>query len=183
LTFCLNSPESDFSKGKIKDKYYIFAPSADLTLQTPIKLYLILRWQNTNLRHMKKTFLLATGIVMLISMGCNHDHFEVPQPANPVVTVCDTSGTISYAATIAPIMATSCTTVGCHDAGSAAGGVNLTTYNGVHKAAVLQSTLVPAVDHKGPNAAPVNWMPLTGSLATCDVNKIIRWVNQGAANN
>jgi len=133
---------------------------------------------------MKKILFFGSGMLILLVVACNKDNYsvihQVPPPATP--TVCDTSGTISYAASVAPVMAASCAISGCHDAASMQGGVVLSTYIGVHKSN-QNGLLIPAIKHNTANAAPTNWMPLTGSLDPCDVAKIVKWANNGALNN
>src|SRR6478752_10845549 len=77
---------------------------------------------------MKKTLHLLLFGVICIS-GCYYDNEEDLYPNSTTSNTTDT-GTVSYATTIAPMMATNCTTPGCH----AANGQlpNLTTHQGVY---------------------------------------------------
>ncbi len=132
---------------------------------------------------MKKILFWGSGMLMLLVASCNNDNYSIFHPVTPPSSAtCDSSGTISYATSVAPVMALSCATSGCHDAASMQGGVVLSTYIGVHKAN-QNGLLIPAIKHNTPNAAPTNWMPLTGSLDPCDVAKIVKWANNGALNN
>lgn len=90
-------------------------------------------------------------------------------------SACDT-GTVTYSTTIATIMSTNC--IGCHNASSASGGFNLSSYAGV-KSAVDASKLYESVSQNGAAAS----MPPSYKLSTCDINRIKAWIDAGAPNN
>jgi len=132
---------------------------------------------------MKKSILVAASFIAILVAGCYKDKYEVLHPAPKVVNqVCDTAKTISFATDVTPIINVSCAISGCHDAASGAGGITLTTYKGVHST-VLSGQLLPAINHSGPNSGTSYWMPVTGSLSSCEIAIITKWVNNGAANN
>jgi uncharacterized membrane protein len=83
---------------------------------------------------------------------------------------------VSFAADIQPIINTNC--IGCHNASTLSGGVNLSSHSGV--LVVAQSgKLYNAVSQNG-LATP---MPPNGKLPACDIQKIKVWVDEGSKNN
>lgn len=105
--------------------------------------------------------------------GCYNDKYEDLYPTGPVG--CDTT-TVTYAADIKPLLDSKCNTSGCHN-GSGSTSKNFTTYAGIqpHIPRLLGS---------------VNWTPGFQAmpqglpkLSPCEINKMTRWVNQGALNN
>jgi hypothetical protein len=86
------------------------------------------------------------------------------------------SGTISYSATIAPMMSQNCSTSGCHNS-SNAGGYNLTTYSSVSSNAMI---ILKSMRHE----SGVNAMPQGASqIATSTLDKFDCWIQQGKLNN
>jgi hypothetical protein len=91
-------------------------------------------------------------------------------------TVCDTT-TVTYSGTIAPIISTNC--LSCHSASNPSAGFSLSNYEQV-KPYAQGGILLGVVQHSSGFQA----MPKGGNkLATCDINKIMAWVNRGAPNN
>ena len=128
-----------------------------------------------------KKLLLATGLVLLIA-GCYNDKYDKLYP-NPPVTVnpCDTTGIITYSNDIKPIISANCYNPGngCHDAvGSAVSGYNY------EDSTVLQTNALSGLVVPDINFTPTkghNTMPKNGTqLPACNINKITRWVNEGA---
>ncbi|MDP4289624.1 MAG: hypothetical protein Q8908_00930 [Bacteroidota bacterium] len=110
----------------------------------------------------------------MILESCYYDN-EVYLYGNGSGAVCDTA-TVTYSATIAPIMASNCNS--CHTA-SSGNGVITSDYNNL-------KTIV----NNGKLLKSVNWtagaiqMPLGGQkLPTCTLAKINKWVDNGALNN
>ena len=130
---------------------------------------------------MKKIALIATVIITFA--GCYNDKYDKLYPQS-AVTTCDTNKTISYATDIQPIIADYCYSPGngCHDAvGASNSGYDFTTYNGLAPVAT-QAILVN--DLNWTPTAHNNDMPKNGTqLPACDIDKITRWVNEGAPNN
>jgi hypothetical protein len=91
---------------------------------------------------------------------------------------CDTTN-ISFANYIYPTLQTYCT--GCHQAGSAQGGVDLSSYANV-QAQVNNGKLIKTITWQtGPGIVA---MPYNGSkLNDCTISKFQAWVNAGAPNN
>lgn len=119
---------------------------------------------------MKKTlYLILFGMISL--SGCYYDNEEDLYP-NSTTSTTDTEA-VSYATTIAPMMATNCTTPGCH----AANGQlpNLTTYEGVfNNRAVVKSRAV---------LGNPSWMPAAGPMSTSNRDALGRWIDAGAPKN
>lgn len=107
--------------------------------------------------------------------GCYNDKYDQLYPTG--TAVCDTT-TVSYAADVQPILTAKCNTAGCHDA-TASGGYTLTTHAGAQTAAGSGKLLGSINWTAGFSAMPKN-LP---KLSDCEINKITRWVNQGALNN
>lgn len=118
-------------------------------------------------------FLVLAVFATVLLAGCYNDNEEDLYPQTPD---CDLTN-VTYSATIAPIMATSCN--GCHGAASASGGVITETYDGL-KAIASNGKLYGAVSH----ASGYSPMPQGGSkLSQCAIDKIKTWVDAGAPNN
>jgi hypothetical protein len=119
---------------------------------------------------MKKVlYLLFLGTITL--SGCYYDN-EEDLYRDSSTSITDT-GAVSYSATIAPMMATNCTTPGCHAASGQS--PNLTTYQGVSD----NSGIVMA---RAVNANPTP-MPAAGLMSPSDRDKLKRWIDAGALNN
>ncbi len=130
---------------------------------------------------MKK--IIIAGAALLILAGCYNDKYNKLYPL-PASTTCDTT-TITYAADIAPIISANCYSPGngCHDAaGSSTSGYNYQTSISVLQGNATSGALLTDI-----NFTPTrghNNMPKNGTqLSACDIEKITRWVNEGAPNN
>jgi hypothetical protein len=118
---------------------------------------------------MKTSILLfAIGITVFISVSCDKSD---PEPG-PATNVCDGTN-YSFANDVQPIITSNCaTSTGCRGAGSTTGVGPLTNYAQVSAAASKIHTQVST-----------GKMPKGGTLSTSDKNKILCWINAGAANN
>jgi hypothetical protein len=116
---------------------------------------------------------------LLLLYGCYNYKYD---KTFPLSSTCDTTN-VSYSRDIVPVITANCAVAGgCHDAaGSSVSGHDYTTYAGVKAVAtydfiVTDINWVPTAGH--------NNMPKNGAkLPDCDINKITRWVNEGAPNN
>jgi hypothetical protein len=100
------------------------------------------------------------------------------QELYPDTSVCDTT-TVTFSATILPIVSQHCAVSGCHNSTSTGNGLIYTHYADL---AVVASNgqLINAIKHQGGlDPMPKN-LPM---LDACTINKIVRWVNQGYQNN
>jgi len=121
---------------------------------------------------MKKIVFILFGSCIFAS--CYYDKADVINP-NAAAAVCDTTA-MTYTKDVSPIFVAHCNS--CH-AGTASngGGIQLDTYSTV--STYINSTgnrLLNDIQH-GPGSDP---MPKgEGQLATCSINKVAAWINQG----
>lgn len=96
-------------------------------------------------------------------------------PNSSNCNTCDT--THKFAARIQPLMNKWC--VGCHNAGNAGGGHDLSSYAGV-KASLATGRFLGSIQH----TAGFSQMPKSASkLSDRDITAVVKWVNAGAPNN
>ncbi len=136
-----------------------------------------------------KKIILSALLISSVLVGCYYDKADVINP-NAAYIGCDTTK-VSYSGSIAPILTDNGCNV-CHGSGAAAssgGGIILDSYTGVHSSAAA-GQLIPAVRQDAtcstcvPAYPEYEIMPKGGTkLSSCNINKIIAWVNQGAQNN
>ena len=81
--------------------------------------------------------------------------------------------TITYSSDIAPLIASKCSTAGCHDAGSVVG--DYTTYAGIETKAKNGDMEKAVITDKT--------MPKSGTLSQTELDKIQCWLDAGAPNN
>ncbi len=95
---------------------------------------------------------------------------------NQCLNRCDTNS-FTYAAAVKPLLDTKC--VGCHNAGSLGGGVNLSAYASTQTVA-LNGRLFGSINHSaGYSPMPKN----SAKLSTCEIRQVQRWIQAGALNN
>lgn len=112
----------------------------------------------------------------LIFTGCYYDKYDKLYPS--ATTTCDTT-TVTFTADILPIMNAKCATAGCHDSQTKQNGYDMGTYAGV-KMVVDDGKLVGCIRWDN------GFLPMPQGMTKvddCSINKIVRWVNQGALNN
>ena len=126
---------------------------------------------------MKKVLFFA-GLVITLG-SCYNDSYDKLYPSTPTTNSCDTT-TIGFAADIKPIFSAQCSSnnYSCHAPG-AAGGVDLSTYNTTLSDYAGNGKLLKDINWSGGNNMPLG-LP---KISDCDINKITRWVHQGAQNN
>ncbi|MDP1844698.1 MAG: hypothetical protein Q8K64_14880 [Sediminibacterium sp.] len=106
-------------------------------------------------------------------------------PITPVInlTPCSTD-TVYFQNTIQPLIASGCTTSGCHDAITKASGVDLTSYTKimgyVNVGNASNSKLYKVLVKTGNEKMPLP--PLPAFTAT-QITQVQNWINQGAKNN
>ncbi len=89
---------------------------------------------------------------------------------------CDTLN-VTYNVRIKPIITNWC--VGCHTAGNAGGGYDLSNYTGV-STSITDNRLIGSLKHlAGFSEMPKN----TNKLSDCDLKAVEKWVNAGHLNN
>ncbi|GGG14724.1 c-type cytochrome [Pontibacter amylolyticus] len=117
---------------------------------------------------------LMLGILLLAAAACADDNEEDLTPQQPA-QLCDTA--VTFSGSVVPILAANC--YACHAANIAEGGVVLSNYAGV-KVKVDDRRLIGAISH-APGFSP---MPQgAAKLSACDIEKIKKWVDNGAPNN
>lgn len=133
---------------------------------------------------MKIVLFIVSGALMVVA--CTNKKWEEIKPRESVTAeVCDTSGIISFASDITPILNSSCGALdnNCHTSFTAtaggSAGVSLDNYTGVqtvYSSGQLYGCLT--------GAAGFSSMPKPGhTLSACNRNKIFKWINAGAPNN
>ncbi len=123
---------------------------------------------------------LLTGCFILLIFGCTYDSYEDLHP-RPVSDTLSVSDSVKYGTDIKPIITSNCGTGdnNCHSSNPVFSGRDYTTYPGL-KAVASTGQLVNAITHSsGSPAMPKGSPKLDESL----INKIKKWVAQGALNN
>ncbi len=125
---------------------------------------------------MKKTF----GITLLLMLAllftsCYRDNKEEIYK-NFDQAGCDTTDT-KFSTTVQPIFIDNCALSGCHVGSSPQSGLDLSTYTDIETIA-SDGRLEKRITN---NPGPI--MPPSGALPQCEINKILKWVSNGAQNN
>jgi len=121
-------------------------------------------------KHLLILFLFSLVLGILLP-SCYFDKEETLYP----FLKCDTTH-ITYTQTIVPILSANCYV--CHSTGSSESSIILDTWTSI-QVVVTNGKLIPSIDHTGPFP-----MPKGGSmLDACTIEKITRWVANGAPNN
>lgn len=111
--------------------------------------------------------------LLFITSGCYNDKVELLYPNN---NINDTT-TVSFSAFVQPILQSQC--VSCHSASNPSGSVDLSVYNAV-KTSADNGKLVSSIKQDGTASA----MPQgAAKLDATVINKIDKWVKDGAVNN
>jgi hypothetical protein len=123
-----------------------------------------------------KNLLRIAPLVILITLflpGCYYDKESELYPSSDN---CDTTGTMSYSGSIAPIMQKYCND--CHNSAMAESGVVTENYQGLSVVA-NNGSLWAAVSWSGPIHMPQGQR----QLSECNLVKINKWILAGAPNN
>lgn len=146
-------------------------------------------------------FLLLLGFFTVIACQHGSDPVDPNDPTNPTdpndptdptdpgnpVSSCDPD-TVYFTNTIMPLIASSCSVPGCHDAATASDGVVLTDYQNIISTADVEpgdpenSDLYEVITDSDPD----DHMPPPDSgitLSDEQINQIYTWILQGARNN
>ncbi len=131
---------------------------------------------------MKKLLPVAAMLVLLGS--CYNDKADKLYPASSATNTCDTT-TIKYSTDIQPIINQYCAINGCHNtSGDATTGNRDYTIFATVQSEATQSLILNDINGNPGQIRGQNSMPLNlPALSSCDINKITRWVNEGAPNN
>lgn len=133
---------------------------------------------------MKKLFLplMFMVFIVLIYSSCYYDNASIlykqptsrPGSASPCP---DTAGTVSYSAKIVPILQSKC--YSCHGINPPMGNITMGTY-AADKTLGLNGSLYNAITG-APGFFP---MPVSGgSLTSCQILTVQKWVTEGCPNN
>ena len=135
------------------------------------------------MKNMKKLIFLipfvSIGIIVLTNQSCYYDN-EVDLYPTGSTTTCDTTNA-KFAAFVSPLIASKCATSGCHTATSLAGNVNLSNYTTIKNYIIGNKVrFLGSIKH----TSGYSQMPQGDTkLATCDIQKIEIWINNGLINN
>ncbi len=130
---------------------------------------------------MTTKILILLSIVIIAFCGCYNDTI---QELYPNVVLCDTT-TVTWTATIQPIMQQNCAVSGCHDAQTQQSNYDFDKYADVKRAVDDKSRddlgmMVGTVTH----AAGYSQMPSgKPKMDDCTITKIVKWVRDGALEN
>ncbi|NJK96939.1 MAG: hypothetical protein HC905_20280 [Bacteroidales bacterium] len=101
--------------------------------------------------------------------------------SNCSLTICDTSGTISFISQVWPVIQNNC--LGCHPATGSGNGISLGNYSQIKTVASLTqnsySLLSGVINQKSGFKA----MPQSGKLDNCKIAIVDKWISQGMVNN
>ncbi len=131
-----------------------------------------------------KKLLLLLGVAGFIT-SCTSDNLEELHPTAPP---CDTTGVISFANDIQPIMNLQCGTnnVGCHINSAADGGCGFANYTDMldYLVSTTKDTkFLNTIKHQ--NISVSLYMPQGTSekIDDCSIQKLEAWINRGKLNN
>ncbi len=127
---------------------------------------------------MRKTSYITLGLVTFVLMAvsvasCNKDKTLI----EPVVDNSACPDTISFAATVEPLIQANCSTSGCHDAATATSGYNLEGYVNISTNANIISDVIN--HNSGPTPMPFGQPKLNDTL----IQQFDCWVAQGTLDN
>jgi hypothetical protein len=115
---------------------------------------------------------ITMALISFSITSCYYDSEEALYPS--LSSDCDTIN-VTYSGKITPIMNNYC--ISCHSGSLPAGGISLTSYEGVQPVAE-NGMLLKAINGNG-----VPKMPPSGTLPSCRVSQIEIWINEGMPNN
>ena len=142
---------------------------------------------------MKLKFMLVSMVIVAVSTlfyRCRHEITTPEDPGAgsgnnppPQTNICS-ADTVYFVNIVQPIIASNCTTSGCHDDITHADGVSLATYSKILKYVkpgnASGSKLYEVLNESGDDLMPP---PPKHPLTVDQKNKILKWINQGARNN
>lgn len=130
---------------------------------------------------LKQIFSLCAITAWIVFSSCEHQ-----PPIRLAGAPIDTTGTntgpkcspdTTYFNEILPIIVGNCAGTGCHDAATKADGIELTSYT------LIKSRVTNGLNSKLYREINSGNMPPTGRLSQDIIDKINRWISQGALNN
>lgn len=123
---------------------------------------------------MKKGFVILLLVTASFLPGCYYDKYNDMYPALRIQG-CDTAN-VKYSNQVNKVLTSYC--VGCHNAGTASGGVILDNYGSVQTQAE-NGRLIGAVKH----ASGYKPMPPSSKIDECRIKMLEKWIAAGAPNN
>jgi hypothetical protein len=123
-------------------------------------------------------FLILATIGLMVS--CYNDNLAELDPSSSVKGgSCDTTGIMSYANHIAPLLRTNCgTSNSCHNSNNTS-GFNLSTYAGVYST-VANGKLISSITWTG---SATRMPEATSKMNDCKIATIQKWIDAGALDN
>lgn len=129
-----------------------------------------------------KNILIIAGLISLFS-SCYYDNVD---ELHPQITPCDTTGVVSFANDIQPIMLHNCGSENpaCHQGDASQSGYGLENYNAVISTINNSGVFLETITHD-PSISTSKWMPQnsTAKLNDCSIQQIEAWMNRGTPNN
>lgn len=119
-----------------------------------------------------KIWLVLVAGTLILPSSCYYDKAENILGPN----ACDTLN-VSFSQHIVPYVNSQC--VNCHSGSSPSAGIDLSNYITI-KASVVSGTFGGSINHNSGYSPMPKGMSKT---EPCTLNKINRWINQGAPNN
>ena len=128
-------------------------------------------------------YTLAVALLLMMFSSCYYDNLD---ELHPEAAPCDTTGTVSFATDILPIMQHNCGSQNgsCHNGAGASSGYGLNSYNDVISTINTSGTFLETIVHSSA-ISPSKWMPkgTTAKIDDCSIQKITAWMNRGTPNN
>jgi PBP1b-binding outer membrane lipoprotein LpoB len=120
-----------------------------------------------------KKIITSIAIVAVVFTACKKEEAE-PEVEEVVIATTEPAATVSYAATVAPIISTNCNGSSCH--GTTASNLDTyVTYDGLKAIAANGKLKKEVVTNQS--------MPLGKTLTAAQITDIDNWITQGALNN
>jgi mono/diheme cytochrome c family protein len=126
---------------------------------------------------MERKMIKKIGLVLFTAVAFASCYYDNEEDLYPAASTCTVGTNISYKNVILPILNNNCQS--CHSAASKQGGIDLEGYTQVKKY-VANGGLVGSIRHlSGYSKMPQN----AAKLSTCNLDKIDKWISEGALNN
>lgn len=124
-----------------------------------------------------------TFIVLLLSLpGCGGGQNSPPSSTNQTTgPTSEAVQTISYSASIQPLLNNNC--VKCHNSSASPAGVNLNNYAGVRATVATPPAAATSLLYQALTGSGVPSMPPSSPLSAADIQLVADWISQGALNN
>lgn len=138
-----------------------------------------------------RKLLYSISLLLVTLSGCVHDPIK-GVPTTTVELENRDSSKVYFVNDILPMVRSSCAVPGCHDAGSPAANINLTTYESIMSSVVRGDTIVhpfrPGISIlyralRGQDILVSMPTPFNYQISEKDKYAIGKWIDQGALNN